>query len=305
MSGTESKVRAAFLPIVTVSNIERDSDYVWNIKTARKMRERGHFSYILVDEKFKDSVVDEDGIKHLFFRDVLTYNRMMNFMPDMSELLSHINGKYFIDVIVSSRRNALLFARTFLNSNLSPMHTLCLDSIVRRLQFKLDEKVSAMYFSEFPTVFSTSHEVELARKWSNEYGMEFKSKNYVIPCGIDVELAKKYWNVEKFDDFTVFFGGRINPEKDFLKITKIIESAYRLGIKANYIITTPSSGVPKEMESRLDGIVKFYTSCSRELYLELFSKSHLSLCCSPHESYTFGFSGQASIHGLSLYPNEP
>ena len=128
----------------------------------------------------------------------------------------------------------------------------------------------------------------------------------IVPMGIRTDIIDRLLaeDSEKYDKFTLFYGGRFNSVKNVVSIVAWFDDVFKAGHDVQIVMTTPNR-MTKEFIAGDYPHFKFHWNQSREDYLRKAIKSHISICATEYESFGAAFFEQLYAGTVAIFPDKP
>lgn len=320
-------MRVLLVPHTGLRSIRGDSNYLLFLDIATYLISRGHFCYMILP-KFAEHKVDRiPGLMYVFKEyeyDWYTEYGLID-LREMAHLFSRSMGKYFVDVIITAMAAQIPIYQLALSDGVHARDIACIS--IDPSVYELDDKSPVGLMSNILTYLGYAYStpiflsplekemaVESARKCLAASDVKRISENAkILPVGVPCDYADEVTkDVEKFDKFTLFYGGRINDVKNPDKVVKLFTRFLSSGRDVQIKITTNTGrtkvGALANRWGALGKELQFIDiryKCPREDYLKVAKASHVGIGWSWSEGFPVGWWEQMYLGLPILFWKKP
>lgn len=225
---------------------------------------------------------------------------------EIFELFNPVDGKYQVDVILTSKTQAASYLKRMMTVGESiHIPVFIIEPWANHKVSELDEKIKAVSYSECPTFYYLDRERDICLSKVKKYLTSteiLKAQNLSIvqTTGIGANYVHSIaQRVEKFSRFTFCYAARFNAQKNWEKALTVMSDACRLsGGRVLAITPNDKSEMPRHLRD-----VELLKPLPYVEYIETLCKSHASVCTSSNEGYSFGWSEQVCTGNPILFPD--
>jgi len=309
-------MRVLWLPLIGISQIESDSDYLIYKDLIGLASKKGWYNYFVLPDKYKGKItVGLERCKEIYLpmRNDF-FDESMSCPNGLSDLFARRIGEYQIDVIITTRTGGAQIIQEVMSDYRKRYNVpvIIIEAMVRgwKVPSPADALMRAMSYCTSWTWLLSEEEkmraLDIIREYCS-YSMmnKFLEKCLVEGTGVRTEYIDKIINgVEKEKKFTLFFGGRFSMEKDPEAMNKFMFNMYAFGRDINIFVTTQTVGgniLRKYVKDNCYHVFK--KGCSREDFLKTCASSHVFVCTSLDESWPSGFWEQLYILQIGIFPD--
>lgn len=320
------------MPHTGLKNIRGDSNYLLFIDLARYLTKQGHYVYMYMPRFAKDSVDRFPGLAYIFKDydyDFYTEYGLVD-IRTLAEKFSRTVGKYFIDVIITAMASQVPFYQVALSDYVHQRDVPCMviEPAVyqeqktgmheHQLRGRMSFIFQALGFAYSTPIFLAPHEkanaMENAKKCLSGSDVKRIDRNARIvsvgvPCDYVNEETKDI--TEKYDKFTLFFGGRLNSVKNPASIFDLYSKFVQSGKNAQIKVTSNTGQVKffaygdgYKAYQKVKDVIDITYQCPREDYVKIAKRSHVAIAWSRSEGFPVGFWEQMYMGLPLLFKNE-
>ncbi len=310
-------MRILVIPLIGISNINSDSDYLYYADIIKGAKKRGWYFYMVLPEYAEGEVDELPNCEYVYVpmgKDF--FEESMHFPYELLEKFGRRGGKYLIDLIMTTRTGGSVMGQSMLSDfrRKDYIPTVLVEAMVRawKKPNDVDASLRAMsYCLSYTWLLSTEEKkraLDIITRVASPYLVnQFLENSKVIETGVRVEQLDKTIAKAKLNDkFSLFFGGRFSVEKRPEIMKELVEKLYSYGRDIEVYVTTQHVN---SRYLRKYGNSVVYTDlkkgCSREDFLDTASSSHVFICSSDDESWPSGFWEQLYVIGIGIFPDKP
>ncbi len=281
----------------------------------------GHnwFWYVVIPERYRDERLDfPSRVKVVFVTNECLdyYTEIAHSHSEVVRLFNQQYGQYPVDAVLTERVVAGAIWQRLLSRQAvrSPLPVTVWEPAVNdTLTISQETELALRALTAVSCKYIVLNE-EQVRLALHEYGRylsgsmlkRFREQCRVLPQGCDVEVLDRALTDEKFEKFTVMYGGRIAAIKRVDLVVRIMEAFYSAGRDVRNLITTQTVGSPMIAEIQSKGpSVEIMTGVGRDDFHKMAARSHVFLCASREESEGIGLWEGLYLAGVGLFPDRP
>ena len=316
-------MRFLVLPLIGLGDPTQDSNFhVWR-DFINETHKRGHYFYMVVDESCRsDEFIKAGGLPKLPNTSYVYVDEPIDFFFRTTHLPESLiyefgerHGIQPIDGLLTSRAGISQYTQAtmgdFRSNNQLPV--LILEPLVRTYNVSSTSVRKQMCdgYGNSLNWFLNEDEKRIALKEMEQYqsaSQIYKSLQNSVVEGLWVrtkQLLEVVESTPKNEKFSVFWGGRISPDKRPEKMVELMEKFYSFGRDVRQVVTThqenPHLGKLVTAASSIETL-KF--SCKREEFLATSASCHMFLCTSDVEGFPTGFWEQLYLIQVGIFPDK-
>lgn len=316
------------LPHTGKVNVRGESNFILFEDMAREFINRGDFVYFCVPDWTKEEDMKLPRDKVIYIKLPLTGAYYVDMLVAGQELVRRFNrklGSSFVDCVITSKP----FLTPFLAVGLSdtqrsdvPVQYFEPGVDIKYDQLKrptgIDESawylIDGAYITGYP-IFLTETERDSARNFMKAHiqGKQviksLEERSTIIPVGLPKDILDVHKGTPKNEQFTLFFGARVNNQKRADEVVELYNRFYESGRDVKIIVCTST---PEMLAKRYIGKeklienpnIELHTDMGREGYLKLAAKSHVFVAHSKIEGFPIGFWEQMYLDIIGVFVNE-
>jgi hypothetical protein len=222
-------------------------------------------------------------------------------------LFNPINGRYQVDAVVTSKTQAAPYLKRLMNIGESVfIPVFVIEPWANHQVSEADEKIKAVSYSECPTFYYLDRERDICLSKVKKYlapSEVLKAQKLAIvqPTGVGAKFVQLVaQRVEKFPKFTFCYAARFNAQKNWEKALTLMYEACPVS-NGRVLAITPNdySDMPKHLRG-----VELSKPLPYNEYIETLCRSHVSVCTSVNEGYSFGWTEQVCTGNPIFFPDK-
>lgn len=314
-------MRIALLPTITISNLTSDSGFWWGAVYAQEFAKLGVETVLLLPD-----VADKfDLLEHLPEQcEVRTIGKHLGtpagVHPNVSAIFEMVHpreGDCLVDVLLTSNM-ATGAAIQMMQSDCSPEDRILIwlnDSMIlspksrtmrglfsgTQLGGEIDESMAHLLGYVYPMVDRLIFDTKLAEKAALElcrHGLAATAIKKVMKRGRRYHLGFDLTNAQaavdsagpKYEQFTLFFGGRMNALKRPELVLKAFVHEFGAGHECKIVMTSPKDDGAfwQKVSPTVRKLVEFKPNLSSKEFIAEATRSHVVLYPSAGEGLSFG-----------------
>lgn len=310
-------MRVLILPLIGISNINGDSDYLFYADIVKGAKDRGWYFYMALPEAQKGQVEELPNCEYIWVpMGTDFFQQSMSWPHELTQIFGRREGTKMIDLLVTTRTGGSVVGQSQLSDFRRSFHipTVLMEAMVRSWQNPnmVDASLRAMSYCLAHSWLLSDEErlraLEIIRKVCAPYlAQQFLDNCRIIETGVRIsDLKAVIDEVPKQDKFTLFFGARFSKEKRPDKMVEMVEKFFSFGRDVNIIVTTQHVGSHDlQKYGKSSAFTELNIGCPRNDFLRKAGSSHVFICTSDDESWPSGFWEQLYIVGLGIFPDKP
>jgi len=318
--------RIAFWSQLMLGSADNDSLFSGMKLLAGAMAERGHEVYLFVPKKAYDKKHQPEGVKLIEVDGIGNFYGTFSNMTRVMELVHPRRGELMVDAIVTQQIYNVYALRGMFHDagvngqpiiaaydNIALPSGFIRNARTRKANFISNVQARAMGYAMADRTYFESGQsyawaMDAARIVLSGNGMKaVKDGARIMSVGVDLEKCQAISDsVEKYDEFSLFFGARLNytkrPELMLKKYVRHIAS----GSYPRVIITSPKVDLEfwREIPDAVKELVDFRSNLSRDEFLEVAAKCHVVLYPSSDEMLPYGVLEMLAVGLVPIFADE-
>lgn len=310
-------MRFLLLPLIGLGDPTQDSNFhVWR-DFINQTHGRGHYFYMVVgDEAKKIELPELPNTSYVFVEEPIDFFYRTTHLPE--QLISEFaerHGLNPIDGVLTSRAGISKYIQAtmgdFRSNNQLPV--MILEPLVRTYNISSTSIRKQMVdgYTSSLNWFLNEDEKRIALKEMEQYvsaSQVYKALQNSVVEGLWVrtkQLKEVIDSTKKHEKFSVFWGGRISPDKRPEKMVELMEKFYAFGRDVRQVVTThqenPHLG---KLVTKASSIETLKFSCKRDEFLATSASCHMFLCTSDVEGFPTGFWEQLYLMEVGIFPDK-
>lgn len=310
-------MRVMILPLIGISNINGDSDYLFYADIVKGAADRGWYFYMVLPDYAEGQVAELPNCEYIYVpmgKDF--FEESMHFPYELVKYFGRRDGKYLIDLILTTRTGGSVMGQSMLSDFRRTFHvpTVLMEAMVRawKKPNDVDASLRAMSYCLAHTWLLSTEEklraMDIIKRVCSPYlANQFLQNSRVIETGVRIhDLDKVIEEAELNEKFSLFFGARFSVEKRPDIMQEMVEKLYSYGRDINVYVTTQHVG-SRYLQKYGKSVVytELKVGCPRDEFLKLASSCHVFICSSEDESWPSGFWEQLYVVGIGIFPDKP
>lgn len=314
--------RWLLIPQTGLRKIHSDSNYNTFLDLARYLTNRGHWCYMLMPGYSRDMVTHIPKLMYLFQE--MDYDWYISFAVLDSkwlvDLFSRRVGTELIDAVATTKGMLIPLIKEVISDHLLNRDIECYHiepGVTDNFQVRgRDGGVMQLLrlvlgWAYGIPIFLTEHEKEKAIRFAHEYvsGSTLRmidEDSIVAPVGVDTKkIDRVLKEVKRNEKFTLFYGARINSEKQPERIFDVYDYFFKYGRDIKIVVTTGT--MKRDARTRIlkggRDYLKIKWGCGRDAYFREAAKCHAFICWTPMEGFPVGYWEQMYFGLIGLFPN--
>ncbi|MBF0554021.1 MAG: glycosyltransferase [Nitrospirae bacterium] len=282
------------------------------------------YFYFLLPEKAKKHVTDAE-MRHsnfeYLFDDIwsgMSFYDQVSLPSKVVDLFHPVYGTRPIDMIITSRsHSAMYMRRLFMDRSgveipvgiIEPKVSSVISSLNHNETFFIDMMSRVSGYCTSLNLFSTEVEKAEAIRACARYASpamvkQMSANSVIMPLGLRIgELDSVISSTPKKEKFTLFWGGRMNANKRYDDVIRLMDKFYAFGRNVEILVNSTLSETGKFGELKKKCFVKGTGgNLSREEYLKTIASCHIGLCMSNVEGCPVGFIEQVYCGIVLILP---